>query len=438
MNFSEMRLSQFSYEHPDPTVFVKPLEEFSHDIKFAVRCIKNVTEDSTDREKRVAGGFEAVKPNLPLYFRDKEYRQQKHAALQKMVEEDEIERLSATDNRIENWPFLSDGTDGERIAHVPSMGLDEETVVIPDDGFPKGILSDIPIARLRSLQRAVDEHDNTERCRRYGFFYNSDAPKSRKIFYGANIADEPWELLTIVAAEAFGIFEGMVYVEANRTHNFDPRPFKRLHHNDTIRSLFGARQVQVRGFVNENRRIREIYRDNMQRNEIVRGWKELGMTPDDIGYIADPDETFSRDFLRAVQVCDGIDAFNYDLHRCGKAAKLVSSTRVFEMTPECTAYNRNWYHPDMMLGACIEQIGNESLNPISQRNGVIRSAGYGNSCVKMISEKDQRYPLWTPYDFKLLCGKYCTRPKAKQKREGRLNFFVRCCLRFRWRSSQIS
>jgi hypothetical protein len=388
---------------------VKPLEEFSPDVAFAVNCLKNATQDSTDHDnKRVTGGFEAIKPNLPLYFRDKEYRLQKHANMQQQVKLDEMERLTATDNHLKDWPFLPNRTDdGDRIARVPSMGLAEEEVVYPDDGFPRGILSNVPVARLRSLQRAVDEHENSERCNRYGFFYNGTTPKSRRIFYGANIADEPWELLTIVAAEAYGIFEGMVYVEANRTHNFDPRPFKRLHNNDTIRRLFGARHVQVRGFVDENGRVRELDRDNMQRNEIVRGWKELGMTPDDIGYIADPDETFSRDFLRAVQVCDGIDAFNYEKHRCGKAAKLVSSTRVFEMTPECTAYNRNWFHPDMMLGACIEQIGDERLNPISPRNGVIRAAGYGNSCVKMISEKDQRYPLWTPYDFKLLCGKKC-------------------------------
>ncbi len=40
------------------------------------------------------------------------------------------------------------------------------------------------------------------------------------------------------------------------------------------------------------------------------------MIPNDIGYIADPDETFSREFLRAVQVCDDIAFLDYDLHNC--------------------------------------------------------------------------------------------------------------------------
>jgi hypothetical protein len=42
----------------------------------------------------------------------------------------------------------------------------------------------------------------------------------------------------------------------------------------------------------------------------------MGMIPNDIGYIADPDETFSREFLRAVQVCDDIAFLDYDLHNC--------------------------------------------------------------------------------------------------------------------------
>jgi hypothetical protein len=33
-------------------------------------------------------------------------------------------------------------------------------------------------------------------------------------------------------------------------------------------------------------------------------WKEAGMTPEDVGVVADIDEVFSRDFLRAVQTCD--------------------------------------------------------------------------------------------------------------------------------------
>jgi hypothetical protein len=406
-DFNATRVKYFSYAHPDPDALDKPLEELSEDVKFAVRCIKNTTETASDRYRRVEGGFEGLRPTLPLYFLDKDYRHHRHEFMKQKVEADEKERLIAKSKavllpnqvNIRSWPFLSDES--------------HEAVVYPDDGFPRGILSNVSISRLRSLQRAVDEQDHVERCRRYGFFYNSSAPKRRRIFYGASIADEPWELLEIVAAEAFGIFEAMVYVEANRTQDFVARPFRRLNHDRALQRLFGATQLQVRRFINEGRRVRDLERDNLQRYEILNGWKEMGMKPDDVGYVADPDETFSRDFLRAVQVCDGIEAFEYETHRCNRNAKLVSSTRVFEMTPECTADDRNWHHPDMILGACIEQIGNETLNPVAPRDGVVRLPGFGlpgfgNNCVQMISETDRRYPLWTPYDFKLLCGKCIT------------------------------
>lgn len=294
-----------------------------------------------------------------------------------------------------------------KIPKSPPMGSTMRRILYPDDGFPNGILSGVTEESLRSLQREIDDQNPTERCKRYGFVYNTTAPKQRRIFYGANINDEPWELFEIVAAEAYDILEGMVFVEANRTINFDPRPFRRLSHESTLRRLFSARQLQIRTFVNENERLGDRERENLQRDEIIKGWKEMGMTPEDVGFVSDPDEIFSRDFLRAVQVCDGIDAFDYELHRCGRAAKLLSSTRVFEMTPECTYDNRNWHHPDMVMGACIETIGDETLNPVAPRNGLARKAGFGRSCVQMINETDLRYPLWTAYDFIFVCGKSC-------------------------------
>ncbi len=284
----------------------------------------------------------------------------------------------------------------------------EDTIDYPDDGFPKGVLSNTPITKLRSLQQNVDDMNHTKRCRRYGFVYNSSSPKRRRIFYGASIADEPWELFEIVAAESYGIFEGMVFIESNRTQSFTPRPFRRLHHATVLRRLFGANQVQVRAFVNEDDQLRDLDRENTQRYEILRGWKEMGMTPEDVGYIADPDESFSRDFLRAVQVCDGIDAFEYEKHHCGGGkVKLIAAMRVFEMSPECATQNMVVHHPDMILGACIEMIGNETLNPVATREsaGGDRVKGFG--CDGWINETaTDKYPLWNPLDFRKTCGTF--------------------------------
>jgi hypothetical protein len=287
-------------------------------------------------------------------------------------------------------------------------------IAYPNDGFPQGILSHVAVKHLRALQLQVDEDNHTERCRRYGYYYNNTAPpKRRRIFYGANIANEPWEIFEIVAAEAYGIFEGMVFVESNRTQNSVPRPLQRIGHAAVLSRLFGIANVQVRTFVNEHFNIHLVGldRENAQRYEILKGWKEMGMTAHDVGYIADPDETFSRDFLRAAQVCDGIDAFNYDLHRCGRdKVKLISTSRSFEMVSECVRDDYHWPHPDMVIGACIELIADEELHPVAARDGSERKRGFGKYCRGWTRKTNVKFPPWNPYDFRMMCGKSLSLP----------------------------
>jgi hypothetical protein len=108
----------------------------------------------------------------------------------------------------------------------------------------------------------------------------------------------------------------------NRISSFPPRPFRRLHHHTIVRRLSGANNLQVRVFlneddnVNEDDKLRDLNRKNIQQYEILRGWKEKGTTRDGVGCVADLDEFFSRDFLRGVQVCDGIDGLLYKKHHC--------------------------------------------------------------------------------------------------------------------------
>jgi hypothetical protein len=56
-----------------------------------VNCVKNVTdaEEATDTPKRVRGGFKALKPFVPIYFRDSSYRLRRQAFIRDMVEADE-------------------------------------------------------------------------------------------------------------------------------------------------------------------------------------------------------------------------------------------------------------------------------------------------------------------------------------------------------------
>ena len=303
--------------------------------------------------------------------------------------------------------------DGDAIAPIVSRAK------YPDDGHPVGIISRKPVSFFENLQQQIDEDDNVARCRRYQGFFNTTKPQNRRIFYGGLIANEPWELFEIIAAETYGLFEGMVFVESNRTQNFTPRRFQRLNHTDTFRTLFGLDKVSVVAHVNENRythfdrQDNYLAREHEQRAEIVKVWKEMGMTGSDIGVLVDMDETFSRDFLRACQVCDGIAALHYESHHCEHSkVKLVAVTHTFETSPECITKGRHGFHPDMILGACVEGIGDTTKHAIAPRQpkSFLRTAGLGLPNCDWSKEaeyaQNHSYPLWDMSDYRRTCGGY--------------------------------
>jgi hypothetical protein len=127
----------------------------------------------------------------------------------------------------------------------------------------------------------------------------------------------------------------------------------------------------------------------------MQGWNELGMQPDDVGILADIDESFTRDLLRALQSCDGIDVLDYASHYCSlERVKLYAHTRVFESTPECLA-RKTWYHPNAMMGHCIQGIGT-GYRPLSKERDKERNATPVNNL--------QHHPLWTAKDFRMTRG----------------------------------
>jgi Glycosyltransferase family 17 len=262
------------------------------------------------------------------------------------------------------------------------------------DAGINGILSNKPVEFFRSIQASIDDIHPHERCARYGVTYNATHPTNRRLFFGALIASEPRELLEIVAAEVYGVYAAMVLVEGNRTQNFTPRPWARQRDAPVLANLFGIppSRFQIRPYINEDSRLRSLKREHHQRSEILQGWKELGMQPDDVGILADIDETFTRDLLRALQSCDGIDVLEYSSHYCDlERVKLYAHTRVFESTPECLA-RKTWYHPNAMIGHCIQGIGT-GYSPLSKEKD------NENNSINV-----EPHPLWTAKDFRMTRG----------------------------------
>lgn len=269
-----------------------------------------------------------------------------------------------------------------------------------------GIVSSKDPSFFRAHQEEIDDgvYNDRARCRRYGFGYNDTRRRRRRrIFFGALVASEPWELFEIVAAEARGLYDGIVLVESNRTQNFTPRNLTKAavvvtnngtttvatatgggdaSNNDggggnstdverTIARLFGIDNndntgrrppVRVRFWADENSQLRLLQREKEQRNDILKGWKELGMGPNDVAILSDIDETFTRDFLVALRTCDTIPELDYDKHKCHPSKMgLRGAAQIYESSPECAwpVSQRRSFQPSIFSGHCIEGIGGD-------------------------------------------------------------------------------
>jgi Glycosyltransferase family 17 len=190
----------------------------------------------------------------------------------------------------------------------------------------------------------VDIHTEKERCDKYNLQYNNRTTR-RRIFWGSLVADDSWHVLSIAAMEAYGIFDTVALVESNTTQMLYPRTIRFGPDSERLRILrqpvfWGPHtRVSVDYYYDDpttkgESRPTELWRENLQRDMILERWKHNGMKDDDIGYLSDLDEVATRDFLRALQICD-VPQFRPG-QDC-KKAKVIASTIVFEGSPICAS-----------------------------------------------------------------------------------------------------
>ena len=131
--------------------------------------------------------------------------------------------------------------------------------------------------------------------------------------------------------------------------------------------------------------------EHMQRQAILKVWKENGMTEKDIGIVGDPDEVFTRDFLLAAQTCD-IPHFRPN-QNC-KTPKVIAKTISFEMSAECIKAGSG-HHPDMIIGECIEGIGPHQIAAPARdfKNSGCRKDGFGRK------QKTTKQHLFMKHNF---------------------------------------
>ncbi len=267
---------------------------------------------------------------------------------------------------------------------------------------------------------AIDIEKEKVRCQRYNFGYNNRTlSKRRRLFLGTMIADESMEVIQAVSSEVYNLFHTVSIIESNVTHNLSHRKWRFGMGSDNLlklQQLFGPKtKVSVDYYVTNLTTTNgdDLLSDYIQREGNNLRWSMNGMRPDDVAIVADCDETFSRDYLRALQVCD-VPEFQ-PINNC-KGDKIMSSTLVFESSPNCVTKDRRWFHPDAMLGECIDQIGDLSIHLPSKRewNGKHSNfkEGYGWWGNFSLYEKEDlggntgNYPLWFATDIRMNPGNW--------------------------------
>ena len=234
------------------------------------------------------------------------------------------------------------------------FGVDSHRMKIPESEVFDRSTSWSSLQRELLDDSEINVENEKKRCASYNFeFPNATMSlKRRRLFYGALISNDSNEVIEATSMEQYNIFHTVSLIESNTTHNLTPKQWSFFGSEDASKKLkwlyqlYGPKtKVSVDYYVTsmEEDQVGDfLYTEGFQREAISHRWKFNGMKPEDVAIIGDLDETFSRDFLRALQICD------VPLFRPGqscKEPKMIASTLVFESSPECAWKGRRWYHP---------------------------------------------------------------------------------------------
>jgi hypothetical protein len=260
----------------------------------------------------------------------------------------------------------------------------------------------------------IDSDNDEQRCKRYGYSYDAEAAKKpRRLFYGSMIADEFWDVFQVHAIEAYNVYHVVALVESNTTHAVTPRAMRFQKGSPEWKQLVEAKlfgdktDLFIDYWLEDFKELMGMDRECTQRDTIVERWIKEGMTENDVGIMADIDEMFSRDFLRAAQVCI-IPQFQPG-QTCERP-KVTPFTISFESSPECIKHNP-WFHPDMLSGQCIQGVGDptERVVPlrIFRRKYGERTDQYGGRSIEGIRPEVKslgRWPLFNAADMRIAPG----------------------------------
>ena len=145
----------------------------------------------------------------------------------------------------------------------------------------------------------IDTDIEYQRCKNYNFPYTNRTQR-RRLFLGAMIANDSWEVLRAVGTEVYNVFHTISFIESDTTQNFSPRKLRFFDFNhtktDTLKlyQLYGPNtRVSVDLYSCSVADVPHLLREFFQREGSTLRWKLNGMRPEDIAIISDADESFS-------------------------------------------------------------------------------------------------------------------------------------------------
>ena len=237
------------------------------------------------------------------------------------------------------------------------FGSDSHQTIIPKSDTFDPSLSWSPLQRKLLDDADINVEVEKKRCASYNFGFPSNDTfplKRRRLFYGSMISGDSAEVIKATSMEQYNIFHTVSLIESNTTQNLIPKKWRFFGSEGALKELhwlyqlFGPKtKVSMDYYVtsqtkNQTGGFDPMALEGFQREGFVYRWKFNGMRPDDIAIIGDIDETYSRDFLRALQICD-VPQFRPG-QTC-KEPKVIASTLIFESSPECVWKGRRWHHP---------------------------------------------------------------------------------------------
>lgn len=290
-------------------------------------------------------------------------------------------------------------------------------------------------ATARKDRPMFDEVEETKRCERYGFTFDKSITKRRRIFAGSLLEnDEPsWHALFAHALETYGIYHSVVFLDVSEEktqERYEQGIPRFLPGSENLKllvngTIFGpATIVQVAYLYKDDNPDKVPYYlgENIQREKILQLWKKNGMEEDDIGLLANVDETFTRDFLMAAQTCEiekwprihhnedeKINTGTIVRHNSCRGPIIRGSSIFFEGSPLCIqrggdALFKRWLQPSMIIGECINWVGSSEIHPPAERQykGIYgnRLKGYGARYDWSKWGRNDTYPLFNAADFR--------------------------------------